>query len=125
MKIKEIAFSGYTVTDVKRARKFYEGILGLKPHSVFEKDDMAFIEYWIGVNGEHTLVIGAGAPNFKAGPQGAVVTLEVDDFAKAIKELKKAKVEFVMEAQDTGVCHMALINDPDGNRLMIHKRKSV
>jgi catechol 2,3-dioxygenase-like lactoylglutathione lyase family enzyme len=30
MKIKAIGFVGIPVTDVKRAREFYEGVLGLK-----------------------------------------------------------------------------------------------
>jgi len=30
MKVLEIAFVGYPVTDLKRARQFYEGTLGLK-----------------------------------------------------------------------------------------------
>jgi len=29
--ITEIAFTGTPVTDIKRAREFYEGVLGLKP----------------------------------------------------------------------------------------------
>lgn len=120
MNIIDIAFSAYTVTDVKRARAFYEGMLGLRPSSVFEKDAMAFIEYEIGAS---TLVIGAGAPNFNPGPNGAVVTLEVSDFDAAIADLRKASVKFIMEPQDTGVCHMAMVADPDGNHLMIHKKK--
>ena len=31
IRYKEIAFVAYPVTDVARARKFYEGVLGLKP----------------------------------------------------------------------------------------------
>ena len=30
MKITEIAFTGYSVTDMKRAKGFYEGVLGLQ-----------------------------------------------------------------------------------------------
>jgi predicted enzyme related to lactoylglutathione lyase len=120
MNIIDIAFSAYTVTDVKRARAFYEGVLGLKPTSIFEKDTMAFIEYEVGAS---TLVIGAGAPNSNPGPNGAVVTLEVADFDSAVADLRKAGAKFVMEPQDTGVCHMTLIADPDGNYLMIHKKK--
>ena len=30
MKIKHIAFVGIPVTDMKRSREFYEGVLGLK-----------------------------------------------------------------------------------------------
>ena len=59
MKINEIAYTAYSTTDIKRARKFYEEILGLKPTSVYEGDGMAFIEYEIGA---HTFVLGMGAP---------------------------------------------------------------
>ena len=31
LKVTEIAFSCYAVTDIKIARDFYEGVLGLKP----------------------------------------------------------------------------------------------
>jgi catechol 2,3-dioxygenase-like lactoylglutathione lyase family enzyme len=33
MKIKDIAFVCSAVSDMKRARAFYEGILGLKPNA--------------------------------------------------------------------------------------------
>lgn len=33
IRYKEIAFVAYPVTDVIRARKFYEGVLGLKPNA--------------------------------------------------------------------------------------------
>jgi predicted enzyme related to lactoylglutathione lyase len=120
MNIKEIAFVCYAVTDFKKGRKFYEETLGLKPTSVFEKDGMGFAEYDLG-NG--ALAIGSGAPHFKPGLGGATVAFEVADFDKAIQRLKESKVKFTMEAHNTGVCHMALVNDPDGNQIMIHKRK--
>lgn len=123
MKVTEIAFSGYTITDIERSRKFYEGVLGLKAASVYEADGMAFIEYWIGTD-EDVLVIGKGAPHMAAGPNGgATVALEVDDFEEAVKTIKKNKVEVVMPATDGGPCNMMLIKDPDGNLIMIHKRK--
>lgn len=120
MNITEIAFSSYTVTDIKRSRAFYEGVLGLKSSSVWEGDGMAFVEYQVG---PHYLAIGMGAPAFKAGPTGAVVVFEVEDFPAAVEKLKSAKVPFVMDPHDTGACNMVLVEDPDGNRIMIHKRK--
>ena len=60
MKVTEIAFSCYPVTDMARARKFYEGVLGLKPTMIVgEPGGMQWTEYDIA-NG--TLSIGAGAP---------------------------------------------------------------
>jgi predicted enzyme related to lactoylglutathione lyase len=120
MKVKEFAYTAYAVVDVPKARAFYENVLGLKAGSVWESPEMAFIEYEIG---PHTLAIGKGAPNFKPGTSGATVALEVDDFDASIKELESNNVVFIMKPQDVGPCNMALIKDPDGNQIMIHKRK--
>ena len=120
MKPIEIAFVCYAVTDLKRARAFYENVLGLKPGLVWEKDDTGFIEYEMG---SHTLAIGCGADQFKPGLNGATAALEVASFDEAVVDLQKAGVKFLMDAYETPVCFMALIQDPDGNQLMIHKRK--
>jgi hypothetical protein len=31
-------------------------------------------------------------------------------------------VDFVADTMDSGVCHMAIFSDPDGNTLMLHHR---
>jgi len=41
---------------------------------------------------------------------------------EARAELEAKGVEFQGEIRDTGVCHMAFFNDPDGNALMLHRR---
>ncbi len=122
MNIKEIAFVCYAVHDFKKGRKFYEEVLGLKPTSVFEKDGMGFAEYDLGNGG--ALAIGSGAPHFKPGLGGGTVAFEVADFDKEVASLKKHKVKFIFGPENTGVCHMLLIQDPDGNQIMIHKRKN-
>jgi len=50
MKITEIAFTGYAVTDMKRARAFYEGVLGLKKSRGFgeKPEEEQWVEYDIG-----------------------------------------------------------------------------
>ncbi|MEI7821795.1 MAG: VOC family protein [Verrucomicrobiota bacterium] len=118
MKVTEIAFSCYAVTDFARARAFYEGVLGLKPGMLNEGEYGKWAEYEIGA---HTLAIGC-APNWKPSPDGCTVALEVDDFDAAIAELRAADVKFRMEPMPTPVCRMAMIFDPDGNTLCIHRR---
>ena len=44
------------------------------------------------------------------------------DVAEARAELEAKGVSFNGETIDTGVCHMALFEDPDGNDLMLHRR---
>ena len=120
MKIIEIAFTGYPVTDLKRARQFYEGTLGLIPARTFGDETTGWIEYDIG---PATLSIGNVAPQWKPSPGGGCAGLEVDDFPSAIERLKAAGCP-LYGPMESPVCHMAIVSDPDGNSLAIHKRKA-
>ena len=119
MKVKEIAFVGYPVTDLKRARQFYEGTLGLKLTKLFGDEKTAWVEYDIGAN---TLAIANGHPKWKPSPGGVTVALEVEDFAAAVKKLKESGCTFYTEPAETPVCSLVIVADPDGNSIMIHKR---
>jgi catechol 2,3-dioxygenase-like lactoylglutathione lyase family enzyme len=120
MKVIAIAFSVYGVTDLQRARRFYEDTLGLTPTKTYVKGDLGMVEYDIGAG---TLSIGAGAPLFKPAAGGGVVALEVDDFDAAVRRLRERGVKFLAEPHETPVCHLVTIADPDGNLVLIHKRK--
>ena len=50
------------------------------------------------------------------------VELRVDDVAAARAELESRGVEFKADTLDSGVCHQAFFEDPDGNALAIHHR---
>ncbi len=120
LKVTEITFTCYPVTDMKRARGFYEGVLGLKPTMVVgEPSGMQWTEYDIGPG---TLALGAGAPDWKPTPTGCSAGLEMEDFDAAITELRAKGVKFKMEPFPTPVCQMAFIFDPEGNLICIHKR---
>jgi predicted enzyme related to lactoylglutathione lyase len=41
-----------------------------------------------------------------------------------IDKLKRAGVTFDIEKTETPVCWMAQFRDPDGNKLVVHKRKA-
>jgi predicted enzyme related to lactoylglutathione lyase len=120
MKITEIAFSAYPVTDLKRAKKFYEGTLGLEQSRIFGDEKQGWIEYDIGTG---TLAITNFGGEWKPSADGGGVALEVENFDSAIAELKSAGTKFRSEPEETRVCHMAIVFDPDGNALCIHKRK--
>jgi predicted enzyme related to lactoylglutathione lyase len=120
VKVIEIAFVSYPVTDLKRARGFYEGTLGLRKTSIFGNEEKGFIEYDIGAG---TLGIGNGVPEWKPSPDGGCAALEVEDFDAAIKRLKEDGVTIVRAPIETPVCYIAVISDPDGNSILIHKRK--
>ncbi|HUB68733.1 MAG TPA: VOC family protein [Candidatus Methylacidiphilales bacterium] len=119
IKVNEVAYIAYPSTDMARSRAFYEGVLGLKPTYENKRENFAWVEYDIGAT---TLGIGQSA-DWKPSREGPTVALEADDFDEAIAGLRQHGLSFVMEPFETPVCNMALIRDPDGNQIMIHKRK--
>lgn len=120
--IKEIAFTGYPVTDIARARRFYEGTLGLKLTVNFEHEGRHWLEYDIGGG---TLAVNNLSPNeWRPSTNGPSIALEVADFDAAVAHLRSESVPFVLEPYDTGVCQLAVVTDPDGNSLAIHRRKT-
>jgi predicted enzyme related to lactoylglutathione lyase len=122
MKIIDIAFFAYAVSDMKTARAFYEGVLGLSPNSEYDgSSNPNWVEYDIGTS---TLGVGCAPGMFDPSPKGASAALEVDDFDAALNTVKKNNVTIVMGPHEAPSCHMVVIADPDGNRLVLHKRKA-
>lgn len=121
IKVNEIAFTAYPVTNKQRARDFYEGLLGLKTTLDMEMPEGFWIEYDIG---PHTLALSNfWKPSGNPAQAGPTVGLEVENYDQAVASLKGKSIHFVMETLETPGCHLAVIQDPDGNSLFIHKRK--
>ena len=118
MKIKAIGFVAIPVTDIKRARSFYEEVLGLKTSD--EMMQGRWIEYGVG---DDTLAIANVSESWTPSDQGTGAAFEVEDFDDAIDRLKDRHVRFATEPFETPCCHMAVVQDPDGNKLIIHKLK--
>ena len=115
--IKEVAFVAIAVSDAERARKFYQETLELKP----ARNQMggAWVEYDLG---ETTIGVGCH-PAWQPSRDGTTVAFEVDDMDATIENLKSRGVAFDIPKTETPVCWMAQFRDPDGNKLVVHKRK--
>jgi predicted enzyme related to lactoylglutathione lyase len=113
--ITKLDFVGVPSTDSDRTRSFYVDTLGLRP------DPTAEYEFWAGETcfgiWEPAKMGREFVPSKNAHP-----ALHVDDVEASRKELEAKGVQFQGETFDTGVCHMALFTDPDGNDLMLHHR---
>ena len=113
--ISKLDFVAVPSQDAERSRAFYVETLGLRP------DDRARFEFWAGETcfgiWEPTRLGMPFAPQKNAHP-----ALHVDDVAATRAELETKGVAFAGDTLDTGVCHMALFTDPDGNDLMLHHR---
>ena len=122
MKIIGIAFFAYAVSDMKKSRAFFEGVLGLKPNSEYDgSGNPNWVEYDIGVG---TLGIGCAPGMWEPSPKGASAALEVENFDSALTTIKEKQVPVVLGPHDFPSCRMVVIADPDGNRLTLHKRKT-
>lgn len=117
MKVNAIAFVGIPVTEMKRARDFYEGVLGLQPDP--EMTGESWTEYPIG---DGTLALACIGEQWLPSKQGTSAALEVNNLEDAIARLEQRKISY--DEVDSPVCRMAVIEDPDGNKLVIHKLKT-
>jgi catechol 2,3-dioxygenase-like lactoylglutathione lyase family enzyme len=115
--ITKLDFVGVPSQDADRSRAFYVDTLGLRP------DDKGQYEFWVGET-----CFGIWEPERQGmefhAQHGAPPALHVDDVAAARADLEAKGIAFYGDTLDTGVCHMALFSDPDGNDLMLHSRYS-
>ena len=118
MKVNKVGFVAIPVTEMKRARAFYEGVLDLEVSG--EMMGGKWIEYDVGGD---TLAIASVGDQWTPSDQGTAAAFEVEDFDAAITKLKVAVIRFAAEPFETPCCHMAEVQDPDGNKVIIHKLK--
>ncbi len=112
-----MAFVVYPVKDVKAARLFYEGLLGLKVTANWNDQ---WVEYDIG---HGTLALTAADATHQAGVHGATVGLEVEDLDAVVARMRRLSVPIVDEPFDSPACRGCVVCDPDGNELILHSRK--
>ena len=114
--VEHVDFVSMLTQDIQRAREFYVGTLGLEVETEGQSD----MELRLG---QVTLdIFDPSSQGQPFAPTLGGVALRVPDVAAARAALEAKGVEFVGETLDTGVCHMALFHDPDGNALMLHRR---
>jgi len=118
IKIKELAFVYHPVTDVARARKFYEGLLGLKTGMEIEfGPGQWWIEYDIA---GQALAVSNAMP----GTPASSLTLEVESLDDSMTAARAAGVEIAFETMEFPPCRIFGIKDPDGNQIGLHQRKA-
>ena len=121
VRVSEIAFIGYPVTNMPRARAFYEQLLGLTAATEFEHEGKQWIEYDVGTA---TLAITNTSTEWKPSADGPCVAFEVANFEDALQSLRAAGVRFYTEPLDLPSCRLAVVSDPDGNSVALHQRKN-
>jgi predicted enzyme related to lactoylglutathione lyase len=120
--ITGVDFVSVPTRDITAAMDFYGNVLGLERSSLWQRPG----EEPIGAefeNGTVTIaVIASELVGVPFQPHKVPIALRVDDVEAARAELESRGVEFKGDTIDSGVCHQALFEDPDGNVLDLHHR---
>jgi catechol 2,3-dioxygenase-like lactoylglutathione lyase family enzyme len=113
-----VDFIAVPTKDYDAAAKFYGDVLGLPfgkqwgnmPAGEFETGNLTIA------------VMQSDAFGIEFAPHTHPIALQVDDVEAARAELESRGVTFKGETIDSGVCHQAIFEDPDGNVLDLHHR---
>jgi predicted enzyme related to lactoylglutathione lyase len=115
--VERTDFVSIATQDRDRCLKFYGETLGLRRNELAHEDWPEFETGNVTIAVIKPEQVGA---EFQA--RRYPIAFRVPDVAEARKKLEEAGVEFRGDILDSGVCHMALFSDPDGNHLMLHRR---
>jgi len=113
MNVEQVDFVSVPTRDAARAVAWYLDVLGL-PVSDYTEAEVetpnVTLSFWVPEE-----------DNIPFAPNESGIALRVADVHEAVEEVKAAGAE-VVGIEDTGVCHMGFVKDPDGNVLILHKR---
>lgn len=120
--MKGVDFVSIPTRDLAVAMAFYEQTLGLERSSVWQRPDEAPIGAEFETGTVTLALIACEALEIPFRPHAVPVALRVGDVSEARAQLESRGVVFKGETIDSGVCHQALFEDPDGNLLDLHHR---
>jgi catechol 2,3-dioxygenase-like lactoylglutathione lyase family enzyme len=113
MQVEQVDFVSVPTRDYERAVAWYRDVFGL-PVSEFSDAEVETpnltLSFWKPEENGEPFV-----------PNENGIALRVADVHAAVDEARAAGAE-VLGVEDSGVCHMGFVNDPDGNVLILHRR---
>jgi predicted enzyme related to lactoylglutathione lyase len=116
--VRAVDFVMYCAGDMRRTRKFYQDLFGLKRGDEWN-------DFWSEFKTSPvTLCLNGPSERPNRNWQGpAAVALAVADIHAAIAACRRRRVKVLLPPVETSVCWMAFIADPEGNRICLHQRK--
>ena len=113
IRVEQVDFVSVPTRDVSAAVTWYRDVFGL-PESAYTDGEVeasnVTLSFWSPeADGEPFVANTAG------------VALRVPDVHAAFEEARAAGAE-VIGVEDSGVCHMGFVKDPDGNVVILHRR---
>jgi catechol 2,3-dioxygenase-like lactoylglutathione lyase family enzyme len=117
-----VDFVSIPTTDLERAIDFYADVLGLERGKVWQGggEEPVGAEFETGTVTLALMACERLGIEFR--PTAVPIAFQVSDVAAARAELESRGVTFKGDIIDSGVCHQAIFEDPDGNMLDLHHR---
>ena len=114
IEVERVDYIRVPVDDIEKAKHFYGDVLGLRRFEKLDHED--WIEYEAG---NVTLaVMTPETHDYEFAPlPPSTIALRVPDVAAAREKLVE-----VGEMWDSGACEGAGLDDPAGNRILLHRR---
>jgi catechol 2,3-dioxygenase-like lactoylglutathione lyase family enzyme len=113
MRVEVVDFISVPTRDSDRAVAWYRDVLGL-PVSEYDHTEVetpnVTLSFWLPEEQGERFV-----------PNENGIALRVADVHAALEEVREAGGE-VLGIEDSGVCHMGFVKDPDGNVVILHRR---
>ena len=116
--VERVDYIRVPVTDIEAASHFYGDLLGLRRNPNSPHDD--WVEYEAGNVTLAVMTPHTHEYEFSALPP-STIALRVADVAAAKAKLEEAGLE-VADMWDSGLCRGAGVDDPSGNRILLHRR---
>ncbi len=117
VRITGIDLSGYMTKDYERAMTFYRDVLGMTPTKVYPGGSGAEFELADGT----TFGLWNPGDTMPFRPASGLL-FAVEDLDAAKAALTAHGIAITME-HESPICFMAMCDDPDGNSVVLHKRK--
>jgi catechol 2,3-dioxygenase-like lactoylglutathione lyase family enzyme len=117
-----VDFVSVPTRNLEAAMDFYADVLGLERSKLWQGpgEDPVGAEFETG--SVTIALIACERLGIEFQPNKAPLALQVADVEAARAQLESHGVSFKGETIDSGVCHQALFEDPDGNVLDLHHR---
>jgi catechol 2,3-dioxygenase-like lactoylglutathione lyase family enzyme len=116
--VERVDYIRVPVTDIDAANHFYGELLGLRRNPNSPDED--WVEYEAGNDTLAVMTPHTHEYEFSALPP-STIALRVRDVAAAKEKLQAAGLE-VGDMWDSGLCKGAGVDDPSGNRVLLHRR---
>jgi catechol 2,3-dioxygenase-like lactoylglutathione lyase family enzyme len=117
-----VDFVSVPTKDLAASREFYGNVLGLEASSVWQRPGQEPVGAEFETGTVTIALLDCDRLGIPFQPNKAPIALQVEDVAAARGELESHGVSFQGEIIDSGVCHQAIFEDPDGNVLDLHHR---